>query len=334
MRVRDVGEYSLIDRLAARLEERLGSPPAEIGIGDDAALWRPTPGWTSVLTTDTMVEGVHFTLGTTPWRDLGWKSLAVNVSDLAAMAAVPRVALVTLGLTGEEAVPDIDALYDGIADAAATYTVAVIGGDTVRAPQVQIGFALTGEAPSAAGTAQVLRRATAQVGDVLAITGWPGDAAGGLELLLRGDECISLLTTAHRRPEPRLAEARWLYEQGVRCATDSSDGVVREAELLATASGLGATIDAEHIPMSSSLRAAFPERAVELALFGGEDYELVLALEAATYPALHAAWSARFQTPLTAIGSFGPWYGTGRHVQVLNYTGRNAEFLHFPGRPS
>lgn len=337
MRVGDVGEFGLLERLAGRLTSHKDvlttASTTEIGIGDDAAVWRPTPGWASVLTTDTMVEGIHFTMATTPWRDLGWKSLAVNVSDLAAMAAVPRVALVTLGLTGEEAVHDIDALYDGIIDAATAYAIAVIGGDTVRAPQVQVGFAVVGEAPGDAGEPQVLRRAAARAGDVLAVTGCIGDAAGGLTQLLGGGQCEPPLGTAHRRPVPRIKEARWLYERGVRCATDSSDGVAREAELLAAASGLRATIDAELLPLSAALRTAFPERATELALFGGEDYELVLAADPAAFPSLHAAWTADFQTALTAIGSFGPLNGPERRVEILNYTGQNSEFRHFAGRP-
>ncbi|HEY8745190.1 MAG TPA: thiamine-phosphate kinase, partial [Chloroflexota bacterium] len=236
----ELGELALIERLASRLQWRLAKEPSVArGIGDDAALWRPTPGYVSVLTTDTMIEGVHFTQHTVPWYDLGWKALAVNISDLAAMAASPRVALVTLALTGEEEVADIEALYDGIADLAGCHGVQIVGGDTVRAAQRQVGFTLIGEAPDLDGVPQVLLRKAALPGDVLAVSGHPGDAAGGLELLLRAEpDAEPTLLVAHRRPQPRTREAHWLFSQGVRCATDSSDGLVREADLLCAASGV------------------------------------------------------------------------------------------------
>jgi thiamine-monophosphate kinase len=335
VRVRDLGEFGLIERLGERLQGRVpGAPAVEQSIGDDAALWRPTPGCISVLTTDSMIEGVHFTRQTTPWRDLGWKSLAVNVSDVAAMGARPRVALVTLGLTGEEDVAEIEALYDGMADLAAVYAVQIIGGDTVRAPQVQVGFALTGEAVAVDGLAQVLQRSAARPGDLLVISGQPGAAAGGLELLLRGDAApYPSLLAAHRRPVPRVEEAIWLYERGVRCATDSSDGLVREATLLCIASGTDAWIDAARLPLSPQLRAAFPERATELALYGGEDYELVIAVDESRFPALQAAWRARFATPLTAVGAFRGAERAGERVALRGYDGPVGEFQHFAPAP-
>lgn len=334
--VRELGEFALIDRLAALLHRRLGTAPSvEHGIGDDAALWRPTPGWISVLTTDTMLEGVHFTPATIPWRDLGWKALAVNLSDLAAMSAQPRVVLVTLGLTGEEEVAAIEALYDGMADLALHYGVQIVGGDTVGAAQAQIGLTAIGEVIQVAGISQALRRSAAHAGDVLAVSGHPGDAGGGLELLLRGQGagCVAL-TAAHCRPEPRLREAAWLFGQGVRCATDSSDSLVRETDLLCAASGVQAWIDADLLPLSAALRAAFPARATELALFGGEDYELVLAVASHDFPAIQAAWSAHFTVPLTAVGGFSAPKPDTARVRVHNYQGPHSEFEHFLGRTS
>lgn len=332
MRVHEVGEFALIARLARRLEARLARSPLVVqGIGDDAALWRPTPGWLSVMTTDTMIEGVHFTAQTMQWRDLGWKSLAVNVSDLAAMAAEPRVAVVTIALTGEEDVEDIDALYDGMADLALEYGVQIIGGDTVRSSHLHIGFAVTGEVPEEGGSAEVLRRDAALPGDVLVITGHPGDAAAGLELLLRDAGAPwPALVAAHRRPQPRVAEARWLSRQGVRCATDSSDGLCQEVELLCAASGVAAWIDAARLPLSPALTAAFPERGVELALDGGEDYDLVMAVRPDDYATIQTAWQACFSVPLTAIGAFeAARAGQGR-VEVRGYRGPRNGFQHFP----
>ena len=334
--VRELGEFALIERLDALLRQRLGTTPSvEHGIGYDAALWRPTPGWVSVLTTDTMLEGVHFKRQTTSWRDLGWKALAVNLSDLAAMAAQPRVALVTLGLTGEEEITDILALYEGMGDLAVGHGVKIVGGDTVRAAQVQIGITAIGEVVQLDGVAQALRRSAARAGDVLAVTGHPGDAAGGLELLPRGQAAVtSPLTAAHRRPQPRLKEATWLFEQGVRCATDSSDSLVREADLLCAASGVNAWIDADLLPLSAAFVAAMAARAAELALFGGEDYELILAIDAERFPAIQTAWSKRFARPLTAVGGFSVAISGAARVHVRNYQGPHTEFDHFPGRAS
>ncbi len=331
MLVRDLGEFALIQRIASRLPTRRSAAPAVVfGIGDDAALWRPTPGCVSVLTTDSMVEGVHFTHQTTPWLDLGWKALAANISDLAAMAALPRVALVTLGLTGGEDVSDIDALYDGMADVALRYGVQIIGGDTVRSAQRQVGITVIGEAPEVAGVPQVLRRSGAQPGDLLAISGYPGSSAGGLELLLRADpDPDPLLLNAHRRPQPRVAEALWLLGQGVRCATDSSDSLLCETDLLCAASGVEAWIDAARLPVASALQQAFPDRWAELALFGGEDYELVLAIDSQRFPDIQAGWALQFGVPLTAIGAFRSAGLSGPRVELVNYQGPITEFAHF-----
>lgn len=336
MLVRELGEFALIERLASLLHQRLGTAPAiEDGIGDDAALWHPTPGWVSVLTTDTMVEGVHFTRETMPWGDLGWKALAVNLSDLAAMAAQPRVALVTLGLSGEEQVAEIEALYEGMAALARRHGVQIVGGDTVRAAQVQVGMTVLGEVAQVDGAARVLRRSAARDGDVLALSGHPGDAAAGLELLQRGPgDCCDALVSAHRHPVPRLREAVWLFGQGVRCATDSSDSLVREVDLLCAASGVHAWIDAELLPISAGLRAAYPARATELALFGGEDYELVLAVPRHAFPALQAAWATAFSVPLTAVGGFCAPEPDSPRLDLRNYQGPRSEYEHFSGRTS
>lgn len=333
-RVRELGEFGLIAHLAARLAPPLEATAGELGIGDDAALWRPTPGAMAALTTDTMIEGVHFTRGTTPWRDLGWKSLAVNVSDLAAMAAAPRVGLVTLALTGDEAVSDLDDLYAGIGELASAYGLRVVGGDTVRAPQVQVGFTVVGEAPVVDGEPQTLYRHTARPGDLLVVTGTLGDAAGGLRLLLEGRKGPVSLVAAHRRPMPRVREARWLYEQGVRCATDNSDGLAREAALVATASGVGARIDAPALPISADLGAAFGDAALGLALTGGEAYELVLAMPPARFAAIASGYAANFGAQLTAVGAFVPAEPDTPTVRIAGYDGPAIEFEHFPAAPA
>src|SRR5579884_2280659 len=142
-----------------------------LGIGDDAAVWTPTPGTRVVATTDALVEGVHFDLRFTSWRDLGWKALAVNVSDAAAMGATPRFALVTLGLSRGRSLEELESLYHGLADHAARFAVQVVGGDVVSSPTTFLSVALLAEAG-----AHLLRRDAARPGDQVAVTGTLGDA--------------------------------------------------------------------------------------------------------------------------------------------------------------
>ena len=162
MLVRELGEFGLIERLSRRVSAspaaatHRSEPPVRVrvGIGDDAAVWT-AGGAAEVLTTDTIVEGTHFTLATTGWDDLGWKALATNLSDVAAMGAAPGVAVVTLGLPPDTLVEDVDALYDGLLDAAAAFGASVAGGDVVASPTLFVTVALSGTHWSASRHAAV-----------------------------------------------------------------------------------------------------------------------------------------------------------------------------------
>ena len=244
-----------------------------VDTGDDAAAWK-TAETTELLTTDTMVEGVHFTRKTTPWGDLGWKALAANISDIAAMGGLPKYALVTLGLPGETEVDDVRELYRGMLDIANAYGVLLVGGDTVRSDSVFITISLTGVHPG-----QPMVRSAAQVGDEVAVTGPVGCSAGGLKLILESSqasgEAADYLRQRHRRPEPAVAEGRILAENGVCAAMDVSDGLAGDLSKLCCASGLAARIHADQLPVHPFLSEVFPEDAIELALTGGEDYVLL-----------------------------------------------------------
>ncbi|MDO8612946.1 MAG: thiamine-phosphate kinase, partial [Dehalococcoidia bacterium] len=201
MKVSDLGEFGLIERLA----KAAGAEQPEsliVGIGDDAAAWRLNDA-VMLATTDTLVEGVHFLPGRTPWADLGWKALAVNVSDIAAMGGLPQYALVTLALPPQTAVPDVDALYDGLRECAREYGVAIAGGDVVRAPQVAITVALLGQAEvDGGGRPRLMRRDAARAGYAIAVTGTLGDSAAGLRRLKDGAPADDPLVRAHLRPRP------------------------------------------------------------------------------------------------------------------------------------
>ena len=273
MKVSELGEFGLIEMLAGIVPQ--GGPEHRmlIGIGDDAAAWQGD-GAPVLATTDALVEGVHFIPGT-PWRELGWKALAVNLSDIAAMGGVPQYALVNLSLPGQTEVEDVARLYRGLADLANQYRVAVVGGNVTAAPAVMIAVTVIGRALGEG----LLRRSAAAPGDRVAVTGYLGAAAAGLGLL-RGDIRLpsgsgEFLRKAHLQPRPRVAEGQVLVRAGVRAAIDISDGLVADLSHVCAASRVGARVHVDAVPVHSQVREALGQKALDLALSGGEDYELL-----------------------------------------------------------
>lgn len=298
MKLSDIGEFGLIERLAAHVQN-VDAGDVIIGIGDDAAVWKAGPEYL-IGTTDTMVEGVHFSPATSPWRDTGWKAMASNLSDIAAMGGwPPYVALVTLAAPPDTEVSAADGLYEGLAGCARQYGAAIVGGDVVRAPQVSITVALIARAKSDRGRPRLLRRDSAQPGDVIAVTGTLGDSAGGLRRLQEGAEPGDPLAGRHLRPEPRMTAGADAAVRGITCGTDVSDGLLQDIGHICERSRVGAEINAAAVPLSAALRAAYPEDALQLACTGGEDYELVLAGKEKLIQKMAAETAA---PPLTVIG--------------------------------
>ena len=281
MQIRDLGEFALIERLNSMVTGGRRGPDHGaahnfrllVDTGDDTAAWA-TAEATELFTTDTVVEGVHFTRETTPWPDLGWKSLASNISDIASMGGLPLYALITLGLPPETEVADIEALYQGMLEIGEHYGVAIVGGDMVRSPVAFITVALTGIRSGAP-----MLRATARIGDQVAVTGYVGSSGGGLKLMLEGipstGEAAAFLREAHRRPQPAVAEGQLLSQAGVLTAMDVSDGLADDLSKLCLASGVAARIYADRVPIHPFLRQSFPDDCLDLALNGGEDYLLL-----------------------------------------------------------
>ena len=288
MQVKDLGEFGLIELLNTMIVEQRGGPDNAasfasrllVDTGDDTAAWS-TGEATELFTTDTVVEGVHFTRSTTPWQDLGWKSLASNISDIAAMGGLPLYALVTLGLPPETEVQDVRELYQGMLEISNKYGAALVGGDLVRSPVVFISISLTGLHSS-----QPMLRSSARDGDHIAVTGLLGGSGGGLRLmlgdeqvadlpLLVSDEAGDYLRLCHRHPEPAVVQGRILVDSGVKTAMDVSDGMADDLSKLCLASGLAARIHADRLPVHPLLKQAFPGDYIELALYGGEDYVLL-----------------------------------------------------------
>ena len=278
VKVRDVGEFALIGMLQ-EIVERGSAPlwdlafPLTLGIGDDAAAWHATEA-TELATTDTVVDGVHFRHDLISWEYLGWKVVAVNLSDIAAMGGFPLFALVTLGLKPETEVEDVRSLYRGMLSACGEYGCHIAGGDIVRSPVTFVTVALTGYTRG-----PVLTRDAARPGDVVAVTGYLGSSAAGLRALLQGvslaAEPAKRLLKAHVRPQPRLHEGQVLAQRGVRAAMDISDGLVDDLSKMCAASGVGAVVYADKLPVDSAVTELFSEDYLQLALNGGEDYELL-----------------------------------------------------------
>ena len=271
------GEFELIAALKRVIDEASPAPGVLIGIGDDAAAVEVTAGEVLVMTTDTMVDGVHFRRGEADWTDVGWKSAVSNLSDIAAMGATPQHALITLGVPRDIATGEMEQLYQGLGAAFKEFGGGIIGGDVVSSPVFFVTVALTGQARVVEERPVLLRRDEARPGDLVGVTGTLGGAAGGLRALTDGLATTNAeaLKRMHYRPTPRISESAVLIETGVLCAMDVSDGLVGDLEKICAASDVEAVIDVGSVPTPPELRSEFPGEATSMALSGGEDYELL-----------------------------------------------------------
>jgi thiamine-monophosphate kinase len=285
-----VGEFGLIDRL----RDTLGTGARDgllAGIGDDAAVYRTAEGTAHVITTDVLVEGVHFDRVFTPLGHLGYKALAVNVSDVVAMFAEPRYATVALGMPNNLSVEQAETLYAGLAQAARQYGVQIIGGDTSAAERLFLSITVVGEIPED----EVVYRSGAEPGDLLCVTGDLGSSAAGLKVLLAEKDAFvdvdqqpdlrdwSYVVERHLAPLARLDRIRQWRAAGFRpkALIDISDGLASETHHICRASGVGASIDAGLLPLHvQTVRAAerFGDQPQSYVLYGGEDYELLFAV--------------------------------------------------------
>jgi thiamine-monophosphate kinase len=319
VKVSELGEFGLIARLAEAFA-RGGQPSSlVVGIGDDAAAWRASG--VQLVTTDTLIEGSHFALPQIPWRDLGWNALTVNVSDIAAMGGVPEQALLTLALSPETEVADVDELVAGMLAAGSEYDTAIVGGDIVGCDKTMVTVTLIGRALiDDRGQPLLMTRSGAQVGDAIAVTGYLGDSAGGLRILLGESagsaEAADYLKRAHLHHRPPLAIGQVAAREDVRAAIDVSDGLLQDLGHVCQASGLGAIVHAQRIPISPSLRQAFPQDALALACGGGEDYQLLLAAP----PEVVERVRGKADVPIAVIGEMVA--DRQQRVRLLDEDGR------------
>jgi thiamine-monophosphate kinase len=281
MKIRDIGEFGLIERIHARAGR--SSYPVVIGIGDDASVLDVGPRHQAVTTTDMLVEGVHFLRDAIDPFDLGFKSHAVNLSDIAAMGAVPAQSFLSFGLPGDMDVENIDRFMDGFMEAA--NGVPLSGGDTVSSPdRWLISVTVIGITPAG----RVLRRDAAAVGDSIWLCGPVGDSAAGLSILLKQSEKVSeegtrFLIRQHNRPLPQVRMGRILLEGGISsCAIDVSDGLLQDLGHICECSGIGAELEIERIPLSDPIRELAEANNADpyaWALTGGEDYSLLFTVK-------------------------------------------------------
>jgi len=263
MKLSVLGEFGLIDRIKSLTPIRDKSVMA--GIGDDTAVIRlPAGGQQLLLTTDTLVEGIHFDLDYFTFYDLGWKLLAVNISDIAAMGGEPRHALITLGVNENMETSDIDRFYEGIRDIARIYNVDIVGGDVVDAPEKMFfTLALSGYCKKA------VLRGGAKPGDAIVAVGEFGGSYVAMQKLKRYGTGAKG-TEAHLRPEPMVSEGRTAAKYATSMI-DNSDGLARCLIEICRSSGTGARLYIEDIPYAEG--ATLTD-----ALEGGEDYNLVMTV--------------------------------------------------------
>lgn len=308
-----LSEFELINRYFNSDDERLQRSELVLGIGDDAALLAPKPGHELVVAVDTLVSGVHFPADAGA-DDIGYRSLAVNLSDLAAMGAEP--ACFTLAITLPESNSEwLEGFSRGLFEMAKQHRVPLVGGDTTKGP-LTISIQVLGYVPCG----QALRRDGAQPGDLIYVSGYLGDAAAGLALANAQGTAPAYLQQRFLRPEPRL-EAGLALRQFAHAAIDISDGLLADIGHIAERSGLSAAIELDKLPLSDALSSAFSQQqAQQFALCGGDDYELCFC-SAPEHAEQLAAIAEQLKLPLTCIGQMRE----GAGVQLYDATGKRLE---------
>lgn len=298
MKLRELGEFGLIARIAGQVARNSG---VRIGIGDDAAAVEPSAGCITLVTTDMLVEGVHFDLTLCDPFTLGRKSLAVNLSDIAAMGGKPRHFLLSLALPDDLSVEFLDGFTGGLLEMAGEFDVALVGGDTCASRGgLVISVTVMGEQIPE----RVIGRGGARAGDFIFVTGTLGDAALGLRLL-RAGERRGPAVTKQLNPQPRVREGMELAEAGIATAMiDVSDGLLADLGHILDLSGTGARLDLAKVPLSESFleqRFDHAEDPFLLPLAGGEDYELLFTAPPAQQDAV-GTLLGRLGTRVSAIG--------------------------------
>ena len=297
MNISEIGEFGFIDAIK---EDTLFKPDSVVvGIGDDGAVYQTTDGMDQVSVIDTMVENSHFIIGRTgQWYDVGYKAVASNLSDIAAMGAIPTHLVLSTAIAPSMEVQDLKELYRGIKDICQRHGVNILGGDTVTSKE---GMVITVAAFGEIEKGKALLRSTAQVGDIVAVSHTIGDSGAGLETVLQGIQGYDALKKAHRFPEPQIELGRLLVKHHCHSLNDISDGLASESNEIAKASHVRLVIDKVKIPLSDGVRQWASEvhkSPWSYAFNGGEDYELVFTMDPTDFKSLQREYPA-----VTEIGT-------------------------------
>ena len=303
MELKEIGEFGFIERVSKDLK-KYGSSLIK-GVGDDCSVFRINDNTFGLITTDLLVENVHFLIDTISPEDLGYKSLAVNLSDIAAMGGIPGDAYISIAIPEKISVEFLDDFYSGIKELADKYEVNLAGGDTTHSKRdFLISFTVYGvcEKP--------VFRSGAKTGDKIYSTGYLGDSAAGLMSLLNNFELPNnvkdFLTKAHNHPEPMVGEGRFLNENfNISSMIDVSDGLVSDLGHICKQSSVGAFIYEDKIPLSQEFKIFLEKtgsRNFDLALTGGEDYHLLFTIPSKDAQTVEKAFVNRFGKPIYHIG--------------------------------
>ncbi|MQG18186.1 MAG: thiamine-phosphate kinase [SAR202 cluster bacterium] len=334
MKINEVGEKDLIkilDKLISKNKKKLKSNSLVnqlISIGDDGSVWSDNSA-NYCITTDSMIENVHFNQQFTNWQDLGWKAISVNQSDIAAMGFDPLYCVVSIGIPKNTEIQSLKKLYKGMIEAIKKNGGEIVGGDTVHSPIITINISMIGiRKLNNDNKRNFLSRSKAKPKDLIAVTGYLGSSAGGFEILKNTQNVEGKITKylkkAHLKPQPKVQTGIELCDHGINSAIDISDGLVQDITRICKASNVGAKILTNKIPVHKYLKKAFPENWLSFALNGGEDYELLF-----TGPSnLIKQICEKTKTKITIIGEITK----SKKVEIVNKTNQKItknEWEHF-----
>ncbi len=336
MNLSEIGEFGFIERFSKRFKDLKAANTT--GIGDDCAIMPLDGEYEQVVTTDLLVEDIHFLKASIAPDALGHKSLAVNLSDIAAMGATPVGSFLSLAIPEGTSLEYLDAFMEGYYQLSKKFEVPLLGGDTTRSPdRLVINVCVIGKAPK--GYSRL--RSMAKAGDVVAVTGVLGDSSGGLRLILEKlaiDPVSQQLIDWHNQPQPAIDEGRWLAGQaGVHAMMDVSDGIASDLRHILDSSHVSATILLNQLPLSEALRSTsgkFGWDALEQAASGGEDYQLLVTVAQPEWEKVQEGFQQRFSKPLYPIGEISSgvpqitWLNHGQEVHLSK-----GGFNHFKTTP-
>lgn len=306
MLLSQIGEVGLINKIKLLTQKQVNNNVI-IGIDDDAAAIRITDGDILLLTTDTMIQGVHFDLSYFTFYQLGQKAIAVNISDIAAMGGSPSYALVALSVPPNIEIASVEQLYQGMIDLGGEYNVSIIGGDTTSSPKnIYISISLIGQT----NPEEVISRGGAKEGDVICVTGFLGMSKAGLKILRNravfNQTKFGTVISKHLTPEPRVQEARFLVQNtNINSMIDISDGLSSDLTHICESSNVGAEIYANTIPvdrLTKEVALYFNESWIDYSVDGGEDFELLITLDEKEYQKIKQKFENRFGLKLTTVG--------------------------------